>query len=445
MSQLAIVGGTILTGDGEVPVIEDGYLLVDGSIIVEVGRGSPPQGRGGESIDAAGMLVSPGFVNAHTHLCMILGRTLGADRSLLRWLSETQLPLVKAFEPEDYVVSMQLGAIENLRAGNTTVCEVFFSPHYADGVDRLATTALDESGIRSTFFRCTNDEPFFEVFVETRREIVDRGAELIGRWRGSSRTQVGVGPLVPWTSSPESFRDLVQLAGEQDVGLHLHTAETPEYNDLVRARCGTSNVEMLADVGALGPRVMLNHCVFLSDRDIGLIAETGSHVIHDPTSNMILASGVARIPEMRAAGINVGLACDGPACNNGQDMIEAMKDAALLHKVTTRQPEILVAADVFEMATSGGARALGMGDRLGVLRPGYLADVVLIDTRAAHLTPIHDPMAALVYSARAADVHTVIVDGRIVVSDRKVLTLDEQEIQDRARQRARRARDRAGI
>jgi 5-methylthioadenosine/S-adenosylhomocysteine deaminase len=202
---------------------------------------------------------------------------------------------------------------------------------------------------------------------------------------------------------------------------------------------------MLADVGCLGPRVMLNHCVFLSDADIALVAESGSHVIHDPTSNMILASGVARIPDMRAAGINIGLACDGPACNNGQDMIEAMKDAALLHKVTTREPEVLGAADVFRMATANGAAAIGLGDSLGVLRPGYLADIVLVDTRAPHLTPIHDPMAALVYSARAADVHTVIVGGEIVVRDRRVLTLDENAVAADARERAKRARARAGV
>lgn len=391
------------------------------------------------------MLVTPGFINAHTHLCMILGRTLGCDRSLLHWLSDAQVPLMKTFEPEDYIVSMQLGAVENLKAGNTTVCEVFFTPHYADEVDHLAAGALHESGIRSVLFRCTNDEMFFEGFAETRQEIVERGTRLIDRWSKSPRTRIGLGPLVPWASSLDSFRDVVELGRTFGIGIHLHTAETPEYNELVRARTGKSNVEMLADVGCLDPSVMLNHCVFLSDRDIELIARSGAHVIHDPTSNMILASGVARIPDIRNAGINIGLACDGPACNNGQDMIEAMKAAALLHKVTTRQPEVLAAADVFRMATVGGARAIGLGDRLGVLRPGFLADVVLIDTRVAHLTPRHDPMAALVYSARGSDVHTVIVDGEVVVRDRQILTLDEEDVRVRAQERAQRARARAGI
>jgi 5-methylthioadenosine/S-adenosylhomocysteine deaminase len=445
MTRTLVVGGTLLTGDDNRPIIDDGYVAIEDSTITAVGDGRPRETGWDEVIEAGGMLVSPGFINAHTHLCMVLGRTLGTDRSLLAWLSESQVPLMRAFEPEDYRLSMELGAIENLKAGNTTVCEVFFSSHYDQEADLRAAEGLDRSGIRSVLFRCTNDEAFFEGFVETRSAIVERSERLIQTWQESARTRVGVGPLVPWGSSAGSFRDAVELSKQYGVGIHLHTAETPEYNALVQERTGKSNVEMLADVGALGPLVMLNHCVFLSDHDIGLIAETGSHVIHDPTSNMLLASGVAPIPKVRAAGINLGLACDGPACNNGQDMIEAMKDAALLHKVVTRQADVIVARDVFEMATRGGARAIGMGDTLGAIRPGFLADLVLIETRAPHLTPMHDPLAALVYSARGSDVRTVMVGGEIVVKDGAVTTLDEEEVLARARERAGRARRLAGV
>jgi 5-methylthioadenosine/S-adenosylhomocysteine deaminase len=376
---------------------------------------------------------------------MILGRNLGTDRSLLHWLSEAQVPLMGAFEPDDYEVSMHLGAIENLKAGNTTICEVFFSPHYGQRVDALAAHALDRSGIRTAFFRCANDESFFEGFVERRQDIVERSERLIAEFREHERTTIGVGPLVPWGSSAESFTDAVELSDRYGARIHLHTAETPEYNELVRERTGKSNVEMLADVGALGDQVMLNHCVHLSDNDIKLIADSGTHVIHDPTSNMILASGVSPIPRLREAGINVGLACDGPACNNAQDMIEAMKDAALLHKVTTGQAETLLAQDVFLMATRNGARSIGLGDRLGALAEGQLADIVLLDARASHLTPMNNPLAALVYSARGADVHTVLVNGRVVVRAREVTTLDEPTIRARAQARAERARSVAGV
>jgi 5-methylthioadenosine/S-adenosylhomocysteine deaminase len=445
MPRTLIRGGTLLTADDARPVLRDGYLLVADDTIVDVGSGTPPTDGVDEVLDASGMLVTPGFINAHTHLCMILGRNLGTDRSLLHWLSEAQVPLMGAFEPEDYEVSMELGAIENLKAGNTTICEVFFSPHYDEEVDALAGRALDRTGIRTVFFRCANDESFFEGFVERREEIVVRSERLIAEFENAERTAIGLGPLVPWGSSAGSFRDAVEISRRHGARIHLHTAETPEYNALVRERTGMSNVEMLADVGALGDAVMLNHCVHLSEQDIALIADSGSHVIHDPTSNMILASGVSPVPRLREAGINVGLACDGPACNNAQDMIEAMKDAALLHKVTSGEAETLAAQDVFLMATRNGARSIGLGGRLGALVEGHLADIVMLDAQTPHLTPMHDPLAALAYSARGADVHTVLVNGRVVVRHGEVTTLDEPAIRARANERAARARLISGV
>lgn len=435
MATTLLHNGTILTGDEGADPIEAGWLLVDGEFVTAIGDADPPAAD--EVIDASGMLVVPGFVNAHTHLCMIYGRSLGTDRDLLGWLAEAQIPIMYRLGPHDYELSMKLGAIENLRAGNTTVCEVFFSPHYEAGVDHVAAQALDDSGIRSVLFRCTNDESFFDGFVEDRGDIVRRMADLHDRWPNEGRTRVGGGPLIPWGSSAESFGDLVELSTDRGLPLHLHTAETPEYNDLVRERTGRSNVEMLADVGALGPGVMLNHCVHLTERDIALIGEAGSPVIHDPTSNMLLASGIAPIPQLRAAGVLLGLGCDGPACNNGQDMIENMKYAALLQKAVTRRADAVVAAEVFRMATAGGASAIGLGDRLGRLAPGFLADVVLIDARRPHLTPMHDPLAALVYGARSSDVDTVLVGGRMVVRHGRVQTLDEQQVVRDVAQRAR--------
>lgn len=434
MATTVLRGGTILTGEEGRAPIEDGWVLVDGEVIASVGDGEPPAAD--EVIDAAGMLVIPGFVNAHTHLCMIYGRSLGTDRDLLHWLGEAQIPVMYGLEPRDYALSMTLGAVENLKAGNTTVCEVFFSPHYDAEVDEVAARALDDSGIRSVLFRCTNDEAFFDGFVEDRGDIVRRVSELHDRWPKDGRTRIGAGPLIPWGSSEGSFRDLVELSADRGMPLHLHTAETPEYNDLVRERTGRSNVEMLADVGSLGPAVMLNHCVHLSERDIALIAEAGSPVIHDPTSNMLLASGVAPIPALRDAGVPLGLGCDGPACNNGQDMIENMKYAALLQKAVNRRADVVVAEEVFRMATHGGATAIGLGDRLGLLAPGYLADVVLVDARGPHMTPLHDPLAALVYSARGSDVDTVLVGGAVVVRGGVVATLDEQRVVRDVAQRA---------
>jgi 5-methylthioadenosine/S-adenosylhomocysteine deaminase len=439
-----VFGGTVLTADPDRPLVERGQVLIEGSTIREVSDAAEPL-PADERIDATGMIVSPGFVNAHTHLCMIYGRSLGTDRSLLSWLAEFQVPLMCALEPDDYRLGLTLGAVENLLAGNTTVCEVFFSPHYDREVDSIALSALSTSGIRSVFIRCANDVSFFDGFVESRPQIRERSERLIAEGAGRDRATVGVGPLVPWGSSPDAFRDAVELSREHDVPIHLHTAETPEYNDLVRSQTGMDNVDMLASVGALGERVMLNHCVHLSDKNIAQIAETGTHVIHDPTSNMVLASGVAPVPALRSSGVNIGLACDGPACNNAQDMIEAMKAAVMLQRAVSTEPGALTAADAFAMATRNGARAVGLGDVVGQIRPGFLADIILVDTAQAHMTPMHDALATLVYSARSPDVHTVIVDGRVVVRNRQVLTVEVPRLLSDVQQRASRVRAAAGV
>lgn len=445
MSTLTIAGGIVITGDPRAPVHDEGYVAVRNGLVAAVGSGAPPtEFAQGESIDATGCIVMPGLVNAHTHLCMTLGRSLGSDRNLLGWLGEAQLPFMANMTPEDYVLAAQVGAIENLRAGNSTVCEVFFSTRYGDGADELVVQALADVGLRTVFFRCSNDREFAPGFFESTDDIARRSRSLLRRWAGHDDVRIGVGPIVPWSASDEYWSDTLSLssAGTQ---VHLHTAETPEYNELVRAQHGCSNVEFLAKIRALGENVMLNHCVHLSENDRALIAEHGSPVIHDPTSNMLLASGIAPVPQLRADGVVLGLACDGAACNNTQDMFEVMKLAALLQKVATRDAAVLGARDVIGMATHGGATACGLGDSLGRLQTGWIADVIVIDAQGAHLCPIHDPEAAVVYSANAADVRTILVGGRVVVRDGAVTTIDEQAVLARARERARALRREAGF
>jgi len=445
VSGVVIEGGWVIPG-GSVPgPIEAGHLAIVDGVIVSVGPGTAPASVPRDDvIDAEGCLVVPGLVNAHTHLCMTLGRSLGTDASLLQWLTTAQLPLMSVLEPEDYELAVTLGALENLRSGNTTVCEVFFSNRFGDATDGLAAAALDRLGLRSILFRCSNDLPFAPGFVESLDDIGRRSSALIDEWSASTRTGIGVGPIVPWAATPDYWAQTREFA-DSGVGVHLHTAETPEYNDLIAEQTGLTNIGLLADVGVLGPGVMLNHCIHLSEADIALIADHGSPVIHDPTSNMILASGVAPVPALRAAGVTVGLACDGPACHNTQDMFEVMKAASLLHKVTTRDPTVLTASDVFTMATAGGAAAAGLGGVTGALEVGLAGDVVVVDARSAHLVPMHDPLAALVYSARAADVRDVVIDGEVVLRDGVVLNFDEEELLVRAQLRARELAQAAGL
>jgi 5-methylthioadenosine/S-adenosylhomocysteine deaminase len=445
MRDLVIEGGTVLTAKPGQGVLDPGYVVVRDGVITEVGEGAAAAGLDGQRIDARDKLVIPGFVNAHTHLCMTLGRSLGADSALLQWLTQAQLPFMGIMTPQDYALAVRLGAVENLKSGNTTVCEVFFSNRYTDGADSMAMQALAEVGIRALFFRCSNDADFAPGFLESTEEIARRSRALMKEFAGTPQLSVGVGPLVPWAASEEYWADTVGMARDLDTEVHLHTAETPEYNELVQARTGKRNVEYLEAIGALGKRVMLNHCIHLNDAEIEMIADHGSPVIHDPTSNMILASGTAPVLKMREAGIRVGLACDGPACNNSQDMFEVMKNASLLHKVTSGDAEALTAADVFAMATREGAAACGLGDKVGSLEVGKAADIVLVDTMSSHLRPIHDPLATLVYSARAADVDMVIVDGEVLVEGGQVLGIDERALIFEAQRRAEELRIAAGV
>jgi len=436
-NSLCIEGGIVLTSDPDRPVLDPGYIMVDDGKIVDVQEGHPGAvTTTAQRIDARDRLVIPGLINAHTHLCMTLGRSLGVDLTLQNWLRQAQLPFMSQMQPEDYALAVTLGAIENLKSGNTSICEVFFSNRYEGGADLLATRALADIGIRCLFFRSSNDREFAPGFVESTTDIATRSRALMEAWADHERLSVGVGPLSPWNATDEYWADTVALAEDHGTEVHLHTAESEYYNEAMKERTGRRNVEYLAEIGALGERFALNHCVHVNEDEIALIAESGSRVIHDPTSNMLLADGVAPVPAMRKAGITMGLACDGPACNNTQDMFEVMKNASLLHKVTTGDAEIITAGDVSSMATREGAIAAGFGDRIGSLTPGKIADIVIIDTHASHLCPIHDPLATLVYSACAADVHTVIVGGRVVVRAREILTVDESEVIRRAQERA---------
>jgi 5-methylthioadenosine/S-adenosylhomocysteine deaminase len=288
---------------------------------------------------------------------------------------------------------------------------------------------------------------YHPAFMETPDRIVAEMDRLRERWHGGAngRLRLEFGPLIPWGCSDAAMHRTRTLAAKWGMGTHVHVAETRAEIDMELASRGMRHIEWLQSLGALGPDVQLVHSVWLSDHELDLIEQSGSVVVHCPVSNMYLASGVARVPEMRRRGISVALATDGPGSNNSQDMLEVLKAACLLHKVSSLDAMILLPEDVLWMASRGGAAAFGQTDLIGALEPGRKADVVLVDLNTPLAMPVHKPASALVYNLAARDVDTVIVDGKILMRRKRILCVDEVGLLAEARAACARLFRRAGV
>jgi 5-methylthioadenosine/S-adenosylhomocysteine deaminase len=439
LSDILVKHAIVVTLDKDRRIIRDAAIKIDKNRISEIGSTKDLEKKYGarEIIDASGKAVLPGFVNAHTHLGMTFGRSLAYDNYLMDWLKVQKL-LASQFTSQDWELVELLGCIENIKNGNTCISDVNSATHdsYQGSVDEICVRALERTGIRGILSRGYHDDKsYFPAFAEAIVDIINRVEKLIQEWdkAANGRIRIQLAPTVPWACSPQLFRETREMADKHGVRIHLHTAETPDYNTLVKQKFGYgSNIEYLSNVGNLGPDVQLNHAVWLSDSDLKKVAETKSNVIHNPVSNMILASGISRVPEMVALGINVGLGCDGPACNNNQDTISNMKFASLLHKVTRLDPTVITAKQVLEMATINSAKALGLENNIGSLEPGKKADLITINLKASHVVPVLDVIGAIVYSSNGGDVNDVIIDGELIMKDRVIRTVNEYDILERA-------------
>ncbi|MCP4168468.1 MAG: amidohydrolase [Chloroflexi bacterium] len=448
MSTLLIENGAIVTVDDANRILNPGYLLVENDLVVALGAGEAPAAarKADTIIDAELMAVMPGMINAHTHLFQSFIRGLADDKPLLEWLKAAIWPVAQALTEEEAYVAAMVGLIENLRGGATTVIDhqyVHTEPGNDDGVCRAA----EEVGIRFMLARGWADMDYHPAFMETPDQIVAETTRLRQTWHGADngRIRVEFGPLIPWGCSDDTMLRTDAVSQTWGAGTHIHVAETRTEIDMNLKSRGNRHIEWLAELGLLAPGMQLVHSVWLSDEELDLIAESGAVVVHCPVSNMYLASGVARVPEMRAKGITVALASDGPGSNNSQDMMETLKVTALLHKVNTLDAMILKPEDVLRMACRGGAIAFGQPDRLGSLEVGKKADIVLADLDTPLAMPVHRVCSALVYNCGNRDVDTVIVDGRILMRDKEITILDEKALLARARQACTRLFARAGV
>ena len=448
MSSILIKNGAIVTVDETNQVYKTGYVFIEDDLISAIGAGEAPSQylKADIVIDAALMAVMPGIVNAHTHLFQTFIRGLADDKSLIDWLKAAIWPVAQALTEEEAYVAAMVGMVENIRGGATSVIDhqyIHTEPGNDDGVCRAA----DEAGLRFLLARGWTDQDYHPAFMEEQEQIVRETTRLRKKWEinGNGRIRVEFGPLIPWGCTEDTMRRTHDISRGWGAGTHIHVAETKIEVDINLEKRGNRHIEWLAEIGVLGPQMQLVHSIWLDDNEIELVAKHNAIVVHCPVSNMYLASGVARVPEMLERGITVALGSDGPGSNNSQDMLEVLKTTALLHKVNTLNATVLLPEDVLQMACRGGAAAFGLPEQIGSLEVGKKADMVLVDLDTSMVMPVHRVPSALVYNASSRDVDTVIVDGRILMRDKVIAFLDEKALLVRARQACANLFERAGV
>ena len=430
---LLVKNGTIVTMDGEHRIFGDGVVAVRGDVIAFVGKSSDfvlGQVKGVTTrltIDARGKLVLPGFVNGHTHVPMTLLRGLRDDVPLDEWLQKYIFPAEAKNVTEDFVRwGTRLAAAEQIRGGITTFADMY----YFEDVIAEETKA---AGMRAVLGETVVDFPAPDN--KNNETMLEYAEKFLKRWQGDPLIHTAVAPHAIYTCSQKTLQDSAALARKYRARILIHVAEMKKELDDSRAQNGTTPVQYLDKLGILGPDMVAAHCIFVDQTDRRILAQRQVGCVHNPSSNMMLASGVAPVIEERAAGVAVGLGTDGPAgSNNDLDLMEEMDLAAKLQKVTKMDPQALGAKAVVEMATIEGARALHMEKEIGSLEPGKKADFILIGLDAPNAVPMYDVYAQLAYALKGSDVETVIIGGRVVMRDKKLLTVDEAAVIAKARE-----------
>jgi 5-methylthioadenosine/S-adenosylhomocysteine deaminase len=428
-ADLVIAGGTVVTMDGTRAVYEDGAVAVNGDTIVAVGRRSDIEARytASQTIDAKGKLVLPGFINGHTHVPMTLFRGLHDDVTLNDWLYKYIFPAEAKNVNEEFVRwGTRLAAAEQIRGGVTTFADMYY---FEDAVAEETKAAGMRGVLGETFidFPAPDNKSEAEMLAYTEK--------FLKKWQGDPLIHAAVAPHSIYTCSEKTLQDASALARKYQAPILIHVAEMKKEREDTEKQHGMSPVQYLDKVGVLGPDVVAAHCIFVDAADWKTLAQRHVGCVHNPSSNMMLASGVSPVAELRAAGVAVGLGTDGPAgSNNDLDLMEEMDLTAKLAKITRMDPLAMNARAVVEMATIDGARALHMEKEIGSLEVGKKADLILISLDEPNAVPMFDVYAQLAYALKGSDVETVVIGGQVVMRDRKLLTVNEEEAMAKARE-----------
>lgn len=419
---LLVLGGTVVTMNQEREIIADGGVAVKAGKIVAVGSRAEISGKYGarQTINAAGRIIIPGLINGHTHVPMVLFRGLADDLDLHEWLTKYVFPAEAKNVTEEFVrVGTRLGLAEMIRGGTTTYCDMYY---FEDAIAEETAKA----GVRGVLGETVIDFPVADN--KTNAEAMAYVEKFVKRWQGHELIVAAIAPHAPYTVSEEHLRAARAFSDRTGAPIVTHISETKrEVDDSVKAH-GASPVAYLDRIGFLGERVIAAHVVWPQGSDSQILKKHGVGVVHNPQSNMKLAAGVAPIPQMMKEGLKVGLGTDGAASNNDLSMWEEMDSAAKLHKVTSNDPKVMTAQEAFELATIRGAEALHLEKEIGSLEVGKRADLVLVESDSLNQIPFYNVYSALVYATKASAVQTVIINGRVVMRDRRLLTLNERAI-----------------
>ncbi|PYS24791.1 MAG: amidohydrolase [Acidobacteria bacterium] len=424
---LIIRGGTVVTMDGSRRVIENGGIAIKDGRIVAVDTAALMDLNYGarQVIDAQGKVVIPGLINGHTHVPMTLFRGIADDLDLQEWLTKYIFPAEAKNVTEDFVrVGTRLGLAEMIRSGTTTYCDMYY---FEDAI----ADETSKAGMRGVLGETVID--FAVADNKTNAEAMAYVEKFVRHWKGNALIVPAIAPHAPYTVSEDHLKAIRAFSDRTGAPIVTHISETKrEVDDSIKAK-GASPVDYLNRIGFLNDRVIAAHMVWVSAEELGLLKKLGVGIVHNPQSNMKLASGVAPVPEMLKENLPVGLGTDGAASNNDLNLWEEMDTAAKLHKLISNDPKVVSAQEAFEMATIRGARALHLENEIGSLEQGKRADIVIVDLDDLNQTPFYNIYSDLVYATKASDVRTVIIEGRVVMRDRRLLTLNEETIKTDAR------------
>ncbi len=423
---LKITNVNIVTLNESFQIIQNGEILIENGIIKSIGKKIEVEPT--ETHNAEGMWTMPGFVNTHTHLPMTIFRGLADDLPFEEWLHKKIWPAEKRFlNKESIRIGSELGILEMIQGGTTTFNDMYFFSHQIAEV-------VERSKIRGFIGESVVDFPTHTY--QNLEEALQINKELIRNYKDHPYVKPSISAHAPYSCSPETIQEVKALARDNDLVYNIHISETQEEVQESLTKKGKRPVNYLHDLGILDNRTVGAHCVWLNEEEIELYKSSGAHVSHNPSSNLKLACGFAPIQEFIKKGINVDIGTDGAASNNNTDMIEEMRLSTLIHKGTSNDPTVLNALTSLRMITQNGANAVGMGEQLGSIEKGKIADLIFIDLNKPRTTPIYDVHSSLVYAAHSGQIQSVMINGEFVMKYKQVLTLDEEKVKAEAQELA---------